>query len=135
MALNRYHVGQLSKGDLATIQNYLAKIKHKWIDIGVQLELDPEYLEELSTKRNSSDGDNMRRMILRWLTRKFPVAGWQALCDALRTPAVDEAGIAERIEEEKIMLINDSVEDAEHDGLYPQIPMKGDYIYVAIPAM
>ncbi len=81
------------------------------------MELDPEYLEELSTKRNSSDGDNIRRIILKWLTRNCPVPKWQVLCEALRTPAVDEVGIAERIEKEKIMLIEHSYEKEDSSSM------------------
>lgn len=93
----------LSKKDLASIQNYLASIKHKWEDIGVQLKLDPEYLESLSNKQNSTDSNNMRKMVLAWLTGKDQVATWKMLCQALRSPAVDEVGIAERIEREEMI--------------------------------
>ena len=94
---------QLTKKDLAAIQNYLAKATDKWIDIGVQLKVDPDYLEELTKNEQSSSRDNTRRMILTWLKSEEGIPTWQALCDALRTPAVDEIAVAERIEREQVL--------------------------------
>ena len=87
---------------MAVIQNYLAKTTSKWVDIGVQLELDPEYLENLRGRKKSSDNDNLRQMILTWLKGEGAEPTWRALCDALRAAAVDEAKIAKTIEEERL---------------------------------
>lgn len=95
-------IGQLNKKDLAAVQNYLARATHKWVDIGVQLELDPEYLENLRSNKKSSDKDNMRRMILTWLKGEEVVPTWTSLCAALRAAAVDEVAIADKIEGEKL---------------------------------
>ena len=44
-------------------------------------------------------------MILTWLKGEVPVPTWRALCDALRAAAVDEAGVAERIEKEQLVVM------------------------------
>ena len=102
VSLFNHYSGALSKKDLAAIQNSLAKITHKWTDIGIQLEMDPDYLEKLRNQPNSSDSSNLRQMILTWLNGDDPVPTWSALCKALRAPAVEEEAIACCIEEEKI---------------------------------
>lgn len=89
---------------MAAVQNYLAEIKHKWIDVGIQLELDPVKLEQLGAKERSSDGDNLRRMLLDWLLGDDPLPSWSALCFALRTPAVNEIRIASVIEREQVFV-------------------------------
>ena len=96
-------VGHLSKRDLAAVLNYLTEIKHKWIDIGIQLELDPEELEK-KTKDNSSAGDSMRTMLLDWLKGDDPLPTWKALSSALRMPAVNETTIAGVIESERVFV-------------------------------
>jgi hypothetical protein len=87
---------------LGAIQNYLAKVTEKWIDIGVQLKLDPEYLENLKSSKKSPDKDNMRRMILTWLKGDETTPTWSALCAALRAAAVNETEIADKVEEERL---------------------------------
>ena len=98
-------IEQLSKKNLAAIQNYLVKIKEKWIDLGVQLNLDPDYLDDLSKNQSSSDGDKLRQLLLTWLKgeKGGEVPTWKELCRALRTPSLDEAAIAEVIECNEIM--------------------------------
>lgn len=78
----------------------------------MQLQLDPEYLEKLSSKKRSSDNDNLRKMLLTWLKGEYPEAipTWRALHDALRTSAVDEVRIADKIKEEKGLLFTDQRE-------------------------
>lgn len=103
-SLHLYLTDRLNKKDLAVIQNYLAKVAHKWIDIGVQLELDPE---NFKSNQRSSDRDSLRQMILTWLKGKESVPTWRALCTALRSAAVDESGIANKIEEKHLALVRE----------------------------
>lgn len=112
-----YHSDQqLTKKDLAAIQNYLVKITDKWIDIGIQLEMDPDYLESLNKNKKSSSKDKLRQMVLTWLKGDGPT--WKALCDALKSAAVDEVGVAERIEKEKLLSY---AEDETDGGRPPQV--------------
>lgn len=98
---------------MAAIQNYLARATHKWVDIGVQLELDPEYLENLRSNKKSSDKDNLRRMVLTWLKGEEIVPTWRSLCAALRAAAVEEVEIADKIEEEKLPTAPEEEEDQD----------------------
>ncbi len=76
--------------------------------------MDPDYLEKLRSQPDSSDSNNFRQMILTWLNGEEPVATWQALCKALRAPAVEEEAIARCIEEERISTAGVS---GEEEGL------------------
>ena len=66
------------------------------------MELDPEKLEKLSSRDKSTDGDNLRRMLLDWLTRADPPPTWKALVCALKTPAVNEMKVALLMEKEQV---------------------------------
>lgn len=66
--------------------------------------MDPEYLEKLRKKKTKLlVKDKLRKMLLTWLKGEEPQPTWKALCDALRSAAVDEVGVAERIEKDKLV--------------------------------
>ena len=89
------------------------QVRHKWFDIGVQLNLDPEDLQKLMINGKLSDNDRLRNMCLDWLLGQEPVPSWRGLCAALRMPAVNEARLASVVEKERIFV------DLEMSGVTP----------------
>ena len=96
--------GQLTKKDQATVQGYLtSNLIHKWLEIGVALKINSDYLEKLKKRHKLPEKERFRKVISSWLKQKggSPVPTWQSLCTALRAKSVGESGIAERIQKEK----------------------------------
>ena len=88
--------GRLTKNDIKTIRREVFPAAAKYYDLGIELGLDPDYLNTLTSK---SDEENLRELLIRWLSGIDPEPTWKALCDALCSPAVKQELLAEEIEE------------------------------------
>ena len=87
---------RLTKNDITIVRKEVLPAASKWFDLGLELRLDPDYL---NTLRSKSDEESLRELLLRWLSGVDPEPTWEALCDALRNPAIKHELLAEEIEE------------------------------------
>ena len=87
---------RLTKNDIKTVRKEVFPAAAKYYDLGIELGLDPDYLNTLTSK---SDEENLHELLLRWLSGVYPEPTWEALCEALRNPAVKHELLAEEIEE------------------------------------
>ena len=89
--------GPLTTGDLKKVRNSVWDARAKWYDIGIELEIDVSVLEAIK-----SDNDDvalcLTTMLTGWLKQTTPSPTWEALADALKSPAVGCGHLAERIE-------------------------------------
>lgn len=80
--------------------NELIPITTKWYDIGIQLDLTPEELDMINLEHKDSLQAKLRSLLIWWLNRVTPQPSWQALIAALRTSAVNEQGLANKLEQQ-----------------------------------
>ena len=74
-----------------------SKAVDKWMMFGVQLNIDQATLQQISYQENP-----IRcyvELFTLWRQRQEPPFTWNSVIDILRTPIVDEFGLAEAIEE------------------------------------
>ena len=88
--------GRLTKNDIKTVRKEVLPAAAKYYDLGIELGLDPDYLNTLTSK---SDEESLRELLVRWLSGVDPEPTWEALCEALRNPAIKHELLAEEIEE------------------------------------
>ena len=82
----------LSLRDLKKVRNLLHPVRRKWLDIGIEFEIEHEELKIIEEKYKDPI-QSLREMISVWL-RTDPKL--EALVDALNSETIDEKRIAER---------------------------------------
>ena len=109
---------RLTKNDIKTVRKEVLPAAAKYYDLGIELGLDPDYLNTLTSK---SDEENLRELLVRWLSGVDPEPTWKALCDALRNPAIKHELLAEEIEEKycKVDSNNAQEEGAGEEAVAP----------------
>lgn len=82
---------------LKEVRNYLYSVRLKWLDIGVELEVDETELKAIRKRCREDPGDCLLEMIGEWLRSvDGPVRPtWKALAEALRAKAVNERALAD----------------------------------------
>ena len=95
-----YDPDKLTIKDQASVQGYLSILTDKWTEIGLELRLDPGYLDKLKARHKLSEKDRLGKVISSWLKQKHgkSVPTWKALCSALRSRDVCGTQVAELIE-------------------------------------
>lgn len=94
IASSLQHAKQLSKQDLKQVRNFLHDIRHKWYDLGIELNITPEDLDDLKS-RCSTPVDFLREMIRLWLKSVGPPT-WKVLANALGSKAINEVKLAQK---------------------------------------
>ena len=72
---------RLTKNDIKFVRKEVFLAVAKYYDLGIELGLDPDYLNTLTLK---SDEENLCELLLCWLSGVDPEPTWEALCEALR---------------------------------------------------
>ena len=94
MATN-FRSSRLTKNDIKIVRKEVFPAASKYHDLGIELGLDPDYLNTLTSK---SDEENLRELLVRWLSGVDPEPTWEAMCEALRNPAIKHELLADEIE-------------------------------------
>ena len=84
----------LTIDNLREVRKLLYPIRRKWYDIGVELGLKVNELDNIKAA-NSDHGECLILMIKKWLKSINPLPTWKALGDAIKEDPVSEVGIAE----------------------------------------
>ena len=87
---------RLTKNDIKIVRKEVFPAAAKYYDLGIELGLDPDYLNTLTSK---SDEENLRELLLHWLSGVDPQPTWEALYEVLRNPAIKHELLADEIEE------------------------------------
>ena len=87
------------KPKLKDLENELTPIATKWREIGIQLDLTPEELEIINVEEKDSIRRKLISMLTKWLKQVIPQPSWKGLVVALSSQAVDEEGLATKLEQ------------------------------------
>ena len=83
----------LTIDDLREVRALLYPVKRKWYDIGIELGLRVDELENIQAA-DADDGKCLTKMIFIWLKSINPLPTWKALGDALKAEPVHEMELA-----------------------------------------
>ena len=91
---------KMAELELHTVINELYEARHKWFDIGIQLQLDHSELKGIEDKYRSDPGDCFRQMFIAWKTSSSQAPKtWSTLTAILRQPSIKYEELATKIEE------------------------------------
>ena len=86
----------LTSDDLKTVKKFLYSVRLKWYDIGLELGLKVDKLDDIRGSCGSNSDEALLRMLQIWL-KSFPTRPtWDQLAKALTHKAIDEAELAEQ---------------------------------------
>ena len=94
----------LTIDDLRDVRNLLFPVKRKWFDIGIELGLKVEELNNIKAE-HADHSQCLTQMILVWLKSINPPPTWKALGDALNTAPVHEVEIAGKGSHYRLLVI------------------------------
>lgn len=85
----------LTTGDVRQVRALLFKVRKKWYDIGIELDLHVKQLDEIKIKFHDDPAKCLLEIIILWLgsTNKLPT--WEAMAKALKADAVNEVALAD----------------------------------------
>ena len=89
----------LSIDDLKVLQEKLFDVSNKWYDIGLQLLLNADTLDNIEANSGSTQ-HCLREMLKKWLRKVNPYPTWKAVVDALKSVVVGEQKLAQQLEDE-----------------------------------
>ena len=81
---------------LKNLRNFLYPIRLKWYDLGIELDVPGEELDEIKSKNKDDHGACLRDMITARLKFKDDPLTWGHLADALKARAINELELAEK---------------------------------------
>ena len=87
----------LTEGDLATVLNEIFEARVHAYYVGLNLKVSTDVLESIESQY-SDDRRRLHHVILEFLKRIDPKPTWRAIVDALKSPTVNMAKLAEKIE-------------------------------------
>ena len=90
----------LSIDDLKVLQEKLFDVSNKWYNIGLQLLLNADTLDNIKSNCGSSTQDCLLEVLKKWLRRVNPYPTWKAIIDALKSIVVGEGNLAQKLEDE-----------------------------------
>lgn len=86
----------MSEEDLSRIVHLLYEIRHRWYDLGLELEFNDNKLDEIKEKNKDNSSACLMEMLTVWLSSIDQPPTREALADALRTRAINQEALAER---------------------------------------
>lgn len=86
----------LSIKSLKAVRRLLYPVRRKWYDIGIELEIGVEELDNIKTTNKDDPRVCLIEMIKVWLKSIDPHPTWKALCEALKSDPVGEEKLAEK---------------------------------------
>ena len=85
----------LNEQDFRTVRKKLWDVRHKWYNIGIELDLRKADLDNLRKQYKNDFDVCLSEIITAWLKRTDPRPTWKALIEALKEPTVEEDALAE----------------------------------------
>ena len=83
----------VTKLGLKEARNFLYEVRLKWYDIGVELNVDEEKLDEIKFKYDKDPGVGLREMLRVCLKNTLT---WKAIAEALEAKAISEPILASK---------------------------------------
>ena len=85
----------LTQSDLVTVKRFLYDVKRKWYNIGLELGVEHNKLDEIQDKHGTDYDTCLREMLKIWLKFYPNKPTWRQLADALKEQAIDERELAD----------------------------------------
>ena len=100
MLLHEYklYTGQLTVKDLKTVRKAIWDARMKWMDIGVELDLDITDLNAIESMHRGDIGRCFVEMLTLWLKQVDIPPTWSAIVAALREPIIGFEPLAEIVD-------------------------------------
>ena len=95
-----FGTGNLSVNDLRATRRAIFSIRHKWYDIGVELDMSPSTLDAIKTENSNNTAVCLTEMLKKWLSGVSSPPTWSGLIQALSSEPVGEKRLAEEIREQ-----------------------------------
>ena len=89
---------RLTTKDLKVVHESLWEVRSKWRNLGIQLDMKIEDLEEIAANNNQKVDDCFADCIIRWLRQSNPPPTWTFLIKALKSPTVGFQDLAKTLE-------------------------------------
>ena len=107
--------------------NELVTIAHKWFDIGIQLGISYHVLKGFEQQHKDNPYRCLSEMLHCWLNGNGNCCvKWETIVEAIRSPSINETGLAERIFE------NNLLQPAASECYSPSALTQGTYMYTCI---
>ena len=91
-----FSAASLSIADLRTVLVAVWEARVKWYNIGLELGTSSDTLDSIKIKCREDPDECVTAMIKEWLNNGKPPPSWTALAEALRSPMVGCAHLAEQ---------------------------------------
>lgn len=88
-------MAHLTKDDLNTVKKFLYSARKKWYNIGLELGVPDDKLDEIKEECGTKHDEALRKMLQIWLKSYPERPTWGQLATALTDPAIDEKELAE----------------------------------------
>lgn len=85
----------LTSHDLATVKRFLYNVRRKWYNIGLELGVEHNKLDEIQDTHRTDYDTCVREMLKIWLKFYPEKPTWGQLADALKQRAIDERELAD----------------------------------------
>ena len=87
----------LGPDDFRDVRSAIYSVRHKWYDIGLELNISFRTLNVIKTDCPQNSADCLREMLVEWLSRTSPAPSWSSLVEALSSEPVGEKRLADEI--------------------------------------
>ena len=77
--------------------NLLSKIKHKWYELGLSLQVEESVLESLQDGTN--DMKKLNKVLTSWRDTMLSPVTWKNIIESIEGPIVEQAATAKKIRE------------------------------------
>ena len=92
-----FNIGHLTINDLKFVRSAIWEARSKWMDIGIELNLNKSDLDALEGTDSSNVGKCLTEMISLWLKRAHPPPVFSTLVTALKEPTVGLQQLADQV--------------------------------------
>ena len=86
----------LGPSDLRCVRSAIFSVRHKWYDIGLELDIPFQTLDVIRTDFHMA-AECLIEMLKQWLSRTLPAPSWSSLVEALSSEPVGEKRLADGI--------------------------------------
>ena len=93
-----HFIGQLTVKDLKTVRKAVWGARTKWMDIGLELDLDITDLNAIELTHRGDIGRCFIDMLTLWLKQVDPPPIWSTMVAALQEPIIGFGNLAEQVE-------------------------------------
>ena len=92
-----FHTVNLGPDDFRRVRSAVYSVRHKWYDIGLELNISFRTLNAIKADYPNNCADCLREMLVEWLSTTSPPPTWSGLVEALSSDPLGEKRLADEI--------------------------------------